>query len=315
VPRKSINYGKTLKNLEATRLVTMRQIFFKLLREPLIHFLILGAGLFVLYAAVSGSVSTQIDRIVVDETQVMRLAEQFQRTWMRPPTEQELQALAEDYVKEEILYREAQALGLDEDDLVIRRRLRQKMEFLNADLTEPRAPTEAQLLTYFDANQDRFRRPDRFSIQQIYLNPHKHKSNLNRTAAELLERLNTDPTFAADYQAIGDVTLLPAKLDGVTRREVANTFGPGFAKDLENIPVGRWSGPYESSYGLHLICITEHKSGGLPAMQEIRPVLEREWRTERSKAANERFYQALRERYEVEIRLPADSASKTLAVR
>jgi parvulin-like peptidyl-prolyl isomerase len=293
----------------------MRQIFLKLLREPLFHFLILGAGLFVLYSAVNGSVSTQIDRIVVDETQVQRLAEQFQRTWMRLPTQQELQALAEDYVKEEILYREAQALGLDEDDLVIRRRLRQKMEFLNADLAEPQAPTEAQLLAYFDANQDRYRRLDRFSIQQIYLNPQKHNANLKRTAAELLERLNTNSAFAADYQAIGDATLLPAKLDGVTRREVANTFGPGFARDLENVPMGRWSGPYESSYGLHLVRMTERKPGGLPAIAEIRPVLEREWRTERSKAANERFYQALRERYDVEIRLPADSASKTLAVR
>jgi hypothetical protein len=315
VPRRSINHGKILKNLEVKRLIMMRQIFLKLLREPLFNFLILGAGLFVLYSALNGSVSTQIDRIVVDETQVQRLTERFQRTWMRPPTRPELQALAEDYVKEEILYREARALGLDEDDLVIRRRLRQKMEFLNADLTEPQAPTEAQLLAYFDANQDRFRRPDRFSIQQIYLNPHKHQVDLKRIAVELLERLNTDSVFAADSQAIGDVTLLPAKLDGVTRREVTHTLGPEFAKDLENMPMGRWSGPYESSYRLHLICLTERKSGGLPAMAEIRPVLEREWRTERSKAANKRFYQALRERYDVEIRLPADSASKTLAVR
>ena len=291
------------------------QIFLRLLREPLFHFLILGAGLFVIYFAVNGSISNPADRIVVDKAQILRLAEQFQRTWMRPPTQQELQALAEDYVKEEILYREARALGLDEDDLVIRRRLRQKMEFLNADLTEPQAPTEAQLLAYFDANQDRFRRPDRFSIQQIYLNPHKHKANLKRTTAELLERLNTDSAFAADYQAIGDVTLLPAKLDGVTRREVSSAFGPGFAKDLENMPVGRWSGPYESSYGLHLVRTTKRKSGGLPAMAEIRSVLEREWRTERSKAANERFYQTLRARYDVEIRLPADLTAKTLAVR
>ena len=293
----------------------IRKILIKLLREPLFHFLILGGGLFVIYFAVNGSVSNPADRIVVDETQVLRLAEQFQRTWMRPPTQQELQALAEDYVKEEILYREAQALGLDQDDLIIRRRLRQKMEFLNVALTEPQAPTDAQLLAYLDANQDRFHRSDRFSIQQIYFNPHKHKANLKRAVAELLERLNTDPAFAANPQAIGDVTMLPAQLDGVTRREVTHTFGPGFAKDLENMPMDRWSGPYESSYGLHLVRITERKSGGLPAMAEIRPVLERDWRTERRKEANEDFYQALRERYDVKIRLPADSASKTLAVR
>ncbi|MGD9284229.1 MAG: peptidylprolyl isomerase [Desulfobacterales bacterium] len=293
----------------------MRHIILKLMREPLFHFLILGAGVFVIYFAANNSVSKPADRIVVDETQMQRLVEQFQRTWMRPPTRPELQALAEDFVKEEILYREAQALGLDEDDLVIRRRLRQKMEFLNADLVEVQAPTEAQLLAYFDANQDRFRRPDRFSLQQIFLNPNKYKTNLNRTTAELLERLNTDPAFAADSQAIGDVTLLPAQLKDVTRREVANTFGPGFAKGLANMPVGRWSGPYESSYGLHLVRITEREPGGLPAMAEIRSVLEREWRAENSKAANERFYQTLRARYDVEIRLPADLTAKILAVR
>ncbi|MGD9236040.1 MAG: peptidylprolyl isomerase [Desulfobacterales bacterium] len=293
----------------------MRNIFLKLMREPLFHFLVLGAGLFLIYFAVNGSVSNAADRIVVDETQMLRLAEQFQRTWLRPPTRSELQSLAEDFVKEEILYREALALGLDEDDLVIRRRLRQKMEFLNADLVEIQAPTEAQLLAYFDVNQDRFRRPDRFSLQQVYLNPDKRPDDVKRAAVELLAVLNSTPALGADPGLLGDATMLPAQLDGATWREVSNTFGPGFAKDLANMPVGRWSGPYESSYGLHLVRITNRKSGGLPAMAEIRPVLEREWRAENSKAANERFYQTLRARYDVEIRLPADLTSKTLAVR
>ena len=293
----------------------MRQFFLKLLREPLFHFLILGAGLFVVYSAVNGSVSNPVDRIVVDETQVLRLAEQFQRTWMRPPTRQELKALAEDYVKDEILYREAQALGLDQDDLVIRRRLRQKMEFINADLTEPQAPTDVQLQAYLDANQDRFHRPDRFSLQQIYLNPNKPAGGVKRAAVELLARLNTDPAMAADPKLIGDATMLPDRLDAVTRREVANTFGRSFAEDIENVPTDRWSGPYESSYGLHLVRITRREAGGLPAIAEIRPILEREWYAERRKEANERFYQVLRARYDVEIRLPAYSADTTLAVR
>jgi len=293
----------------------IRHIFLKFLRDPLFHFLFLGAGLFMVFSLVNGSVSVPAEQIVIDETQVLRLAEQFQRTWMRPPTRQELQGLAEDFVKEEILYREAQALGLDQDDLVIRRRLRQKMEFLNADLTEPQPPTDAELQAYFDANQDRFRRPDRFSFQQVYLNPDKPSGDVKRAAAELLARLNTDPALVADPKSFGDATMLPAQLDGVTRREVANTFGRGFAKNIENAPTGRWSGPYESSYGLHLVRITRREAGGLPAMAEIRPILEREWYAERRKEANERFYRALRARYDVEIRLPADSADTTLAVR
>ena len=293
----------------------IRQIFLRFLRDPLFHFLVLGAALFMIYSAVNGTAGAPADRIVVDETQALRLADQFQRTWMRLPTRQELQGLAEDFVKEEILYREAQALGLDQDDLVIRRRLRQKMEFLNADLVEPQAPTDVQLRAYFDANQDRFRRPDRFSFQQIYFNPDKRSGDVKQTAVELLVGLNTDPALAADPNSLGDATMLPAQLDGVTQREVNNTFGRGFAKDIEDLPLGQWSGPYESSYGLHLVRITTREAGDLPAVAEIRPVLEREWRTERRKAANERFYESLRARYNIEIRLPADSSDKTLAVR
>ena len=291
------------------------QIFLRLLRDPLFHFLVLGAALFLVYSAVNGTAGAPADRIVVDETQALRLANQFKRTWMRLPTHQELKGLAEDFVKEEILYREAQALGLDQDDLVIRRRLRQKMEFLNADLTEPQAPTDTQLQAYLDANQDRFRRPDRFSLQQVFLNPNKPSGDINRAAAELLARLNTDPALTADPKSFGDATMLSAQLDGVTRREVANTFGRGFERNIENAPTGCWSGPYESSYGLHLVRITRREAGGLPAMAEIRPILEREWYAERRKEANERFYRALRARYDVEIRLPADPADTTLAVR
>ena len=293
----------------------IRQILLRFLRDPLFHFLVLGAALFMVYSAVNGTAGAPAGRIVVDETQALRLADQFQRTWMRLPTRQELQGLAEDFVKEEILYREAQALGLDQDDLIIRRRLRQKMEFLNADLVEQQAPTEVQLRAYFDANQDRFRRPDRFSFQQIYFNPDKRSGDVKQTAVELLVDLNTDPALAADPNSLGDATMLPAQLDGVTQREVNNTFGGGFAKDIEDLPLGQWSGPYESSYGLHLVRITTREAGDLPAVAEIRPVLEREWRTERRKAANERFYESLRARYNIEIRLPADSSDKTLAVR
>ena len=293
----------------------IRKTILKFLRDPLFHFLILGAALFVGYAAVNGSVNVPSDRILIDKTQALRLAGQFQRTWMRPPTEQELRGLVEDFVKEEILYREARTLGLDQDDLVIRRRLRQKMEFLSADLAEAQAPTDAQLRAYFDANKDRFRRVDRFTFQQIYLNPYKSKSGVKREAVELLVRLNTDSVLSADPNSLGDTTMLPAQLDGVTQREVTNTFGRGFAKDIEDMPIGRWSGPYESSYGLHLVRMAECEPGDLPTLAEIRPILENEWNAERSKEANERFYKALHARYDVEIRLPAVSAGTSLAVR
>jgi parvulin-like peptidyl-prolyl isomerase len=185
----------------------------------------------------------------------------------------------------------------------------------NADLTEQQPPLEADLQAYFDSNQDRFRLPARFSFHQIYLNPAKHTGDLRRKADELLRRLTTEASSAVDPNMIGDATLMPARLDAVTQREVANTFGREFAKNIENAPTGRWSGPYASSFGLHLVHITDREAGGLPTITEIRPILEREWYTERRKEANERLYQAIRERYDIEIRLPAGSSDKTLAQR
>lgn len=293
----------------------IRHKFLRLIRDPLCHFLVLGAGIFILYSVVNGPAKMPVDRIIIDENQVLRLSAQFQRTWMRPPTRQELQGLADDFLKEEILYREAKALGLDQNDLVIRRRLRQKMEFLNEDLTAPEAPTEAQLQAFFDSNQDRFRQPDRFSFRQVYLNPRKSGGDVKRITDELITLLNSNPTISADPNPIGDVTLLPTKLDAATEPEVANIFGKGFAKDIKNATTGRWSGPYESGYGIHLVHMMKHETVGLPAMAEIRPILEREWYEERRNELKDSFYQALRARYDVEIRLPDNTTGKTLAVR
>jgi len=278
-----------------------------LLREPLLHFLVLGVGLFVLYTQFGQTDAVSRDRILVDEAELMRLSEQFQRTWMRPPTREELRGLAEDFVKEEVLYREALALGLDRDDLVIRRRMRQKMEFLNADLTEQQ-PTDADLQAYLEANPDSFRRPPRFSFQQVFLNPQRAGDDPAQRAEILLARLQAEPTAGVDVQALGDATLLPPQLERATPRDIANSFGSDFVDAVAQADQGAWSGPYASAYGLHLVRVTGHAPGGLPTLAEARPVVEREWANERRQEADARFYQALRDRYTVEIRLPDASA-------
>lgn len=289
--------------------------FSRFLREPLIHFLALGAGLFVLYAIVNEETTERPDRIVVDEAQVMRLAEQFQRIWMRPPTRQELRGLAEDYVKEEVLYREAVALGLDQDDLVIRRRMRQKMEFLNTDLVEQRAPTDAELQAYLNAHADKFRRLERFSFEQIYFNPERSGSTAEQRAAELLVRLRDDLALAAATQSLGDPTLLPPGAKDASAREIASVFGTALTAAIVQTTSKRWSGPYPSAYGLHLVRLSKRTGGGMPVLNEVRPIVAREWANERRQEANERSYQALRDRYAVEIRLPAATELDNLAVR
>ncbi len=285
-------------------------------REPLVHFLLLGAGLFLLYSLVNDDTSEQPpNRIVVDEGQARRLAEQFQRTWIRPPTRQELKGLVEDYIKEEILYREALALGLDQDDLVIRRRLRQKMEFLNEDLVEQRPPTDAQLQVFLKTHADKFRRPGRLSFQQVYLSPERYDDDGEARAMALLAHLNTKPTSASRAETLGDPTLLPYELDAVTLEEVARTFGGTLAEALAEAPADRWSGPFSSSYGLHLVRFTDREAGGMPALEKIRSVVEREWLAEHRIAAKNRFYEALRARYQVVIEMPDDSTSEQLVSR
>ena len=161
-----------------------------MLREPLTHFLVLGAALFLLYSHVGDATDEQPDHIMIDATQIQVLADQFQRTWMRPPTRDELQGLTEDFIKEEILYREALALGLDQNDLIIRRRMRQKMEFLTADLVEQQQVTDAELQTYLEANAERFTEPPRVSFQQVFFST--ENGGQERISAAL-QQLTTDP--------------------------------------------------------------------------------------------------------------------------
>jgi hypothetical protein len=294
-----------------TAITVQKTCFSRILREPLLHFLVLGAGLFLLYGYVGDAVPERADKILVDEAEIARLSEQFQRTWMRPPTRQEL---AEDFVKEEILNREALALGLDKDDLVIRRRMRQKMEFLNAALAEQREPTDAELQAYLDANPGKFRRPARYSFRQNYLGP--DVAGTERRAADLLARLQADPALGADPQALGDPTLLPPGLDSASEQEIAATFGTEFADSVSGLAKDTWRGPYPSSYGLHLIRLTGKEEGGLPELGQIRSAVAREWSNERRQEADDHFYQALRARFSVEIRLPKESADRqSLAAR
>ena len=284
----------------------------RLIREPLLHFLVLGAGLFALYAMVNDDESTRVDRIIVDEQQISRLAEQFQRTWMRPPTRAELEGLAEDFVREEILYREALSLGLDQDDLVIRRRMRQKMEFLNADLVEMQSPTEAELQEWMEAHPDQYRTPQTTSFEQIYFNPERSGDDAHQRASSLLESLDSQEI---DIATIGDPTLLPDGLEDATAREISATFGGDLAEAIVSAPQGAWSGPFASAFGLHLVRVTDRMPAHLAALSEIRRAVERDWMAERRREANELFYNALRERYRVEIHLPEIGKAPPLAAR
>ncbi|MDH3684669.1 MAG: peptidylprolyl isomerase [Myxococcales bacterium] len=275
----------------------------RLFRDPLLHFLLGGALLFGLYDLVGDGPESR-DRVIVGEAEVERLATTFARTWMRPPTRAELDGLIDDFITEEILYREALELGLDRNDLVIRRRLRQKMEFLAQDLSNPTAD-DAALQAFLAENPDRFREPERWSFRQLFFDPARDGA---ARASERLAGLRADSDGEGDADgAAGDPTLLPRTLERASAREIDGTLGAGFAAQLAGAEVGEWSGPYASSFGLHLVFVRERTPGRLPALEEIRPLVERERSAAERRALKERFEQGIRERYEIEVQLPASA--------
>jgi hypothetical protein len=261
---------------------------------------LLGAWLFLLFGIVRDSDDMRTGSIVVSAAKVAQLKEAFARTWQRPPTEEELDGVIENHIREEVYYREALAMGLDRDDTIVRRRLRQKLEFFTDDLVAAVDPTEEQLASYLDEHADAFRLPSRVSFQQIYFNRDRRGEQATRDAESLLARLNGAASHV-DTTALGDSLMLPGEYDLIPEPEVARLLGSEFAAALAGLPVGGWSGPVESGFGLHLVLIHERQSGSLPALAEVRDAVEREWRNVRRKEAAESFYAGRRERYEVHV--------------
>ncbi|KPK51571.1 MAG: hypothetical protein AMJ63_11965 [Myxococcales bacterium SG8_38_1] len=289
---------------------SLPQLAGRLLREPLVQFLLLGAGLFFLYQVVSPAPETAPNRIVVDRAQVARLAQQFERTWLRPPTRAELSGLIDDRVTEEILYREALALGLEKNDLVIRRRLRQKMDFLNEDLGAQRRPTEAELQAYLDAHAEKFAAPARTSFNQVYLKHDRNPAVGRKRADEVRVQLSTGSIQPSEA---GDATLLPRGLENASAREISRSFGEVFIAALEQVPVGSgWSGPIETEYGLHLVNVSARDPGGPLPLAEVRAAVEREWSAAQRAESKAKFYAELRKRYSVSIEIPDEKKAAVL---
>jgi hypothetical protein len=284
----------------------------RILREPLLHFLLLGTVIFAAYGFVSKRGSNEPGKIVISEGQTAALAEGFARTWRRPPTRDELQGLIKDRVQEEVYCREAMAMGLDKDDTIIRRRLRQKMEFVTDDVAALAEPSDEELSAYLKAHADTFRVQRQFTFSQVYLNPERHGENLVRDTAQLLVQLQRAGD-KADVSELGDSFLLEHKFQTLSVSEVTKQFGEKFAAKLGELPPNQWQGPIESGYGVHLVWISEHTEGRMPALAEVRDAVRREWANTRRLESNEKFYQELLKRYTVTIERPKPAEEKRIA--
>jgi hypothetical protein len=268
----------------------------RLVREPLLHFAVFGGLIFLLYAAVAVPRPEPTDAIVIGPERIEQLKSRYRSVWRRPPTDDELRTMIDNFVREEIYYREALALGLDRNDTVIRQRLRQKMEFLTDTGADLLVPTKGELEAYLRANEKSFRNEPRIAFEHIYLGEKPSAETIERS----LNALQSDP--AIDLAALGERTLLPARLGLSPPDAIDGVFGNDFFERLETIPPGVWSGPVASGYGVHLVRILKTSPGSTPSLDEVRDAVLRDWRAAKALELRELHYAKLRQRYTVEVR-------------
>jgi hypothetical protein len=283
----------------------------KVLREPLVHFLVLALLIFVAYGALNRSDTSAPERIVITQAKIEQIAGLFARTWQRSPTSVELKGLIDEYVREEVYYREALKLGLETDDTVIRRRLRQKMEFLNDAASETLSPTEAELAEYLNAHAAKFAVEPAIAFHHIYFNPERRGDKTNEDALAALEALRSNP--ALDPALVGDATLLPSKLPLTSKASVSQTFGAQFADEVAKAPPGNWIAPIKSTFGLHVVRVQEARPGRTPTLAEVRDAVERDWASEKRKALADRRFNELLKQYDIAIetepKVPAQASA------
>jgi hypothetical protein len=269
----------------------------RLLNEPLLHFLVLGALTFVVYSWLTRSLpgNTSVAGTVrITSNEIAWLKETWSRQWQREPTRDELRGLVTDFLKEELLAREARSLGLDQDDTIVRRRLAQKLEFLVQDTSRLADPTEEDLRRFYEANPERFQTDAHISFTHVFFSREKRAA----AATEAKAALN-DLARGANPAEFGDRLLVDSEVVDADRQSVAGQFGREFADAVFALKPGAWSGPIESGYGLHLVRVSEVKPAKRREFSEVKTQVLEYWREQRQRNDNEKYFASLLKKYDV----------------
>ena len=282
--------------------------FKRLLREPLLHFLLLGLSLFAIYAYLNrGRIGIESSKqIVLSLDELRQLDVYFESQWHRPPTPQEFQAMVEDKVREEVLYREGLAMGLDKDDTIVKRRMAQKMQFLAEDVAAAHEPSTDELRAWFDKNKDKFALTSRYSFRHLYFSPDQRGKNAQQDAANALTRIAGQPEDSKLAMSLGDRFMFQDYYGDRTPEAIAKEFGPQFAVSLEKLKPGSWQGPVESGYGWHLVFVDTVIPGRIPAFEEMEPDVKTAWLGEQKQQAWAKAYKEMRSKYTVLLPAPAE---------
>lgn len=267
-------------------------MFKKILQEPLLHFVIVGSLLFI---TLSSNDTNPQPHIVISEGKIKQLSAQFSKTRQRPPTAEELSALIDNQVKEDLAFRHGMQMGLVENDTIIKRRVQQKLEFMLNDSVASIAPGRKELQVYLDSHKEKYSIAPVYSFKHIYINPEKHKDS-DAFITEL-QAQNLD----AIYQNSGDSIMLESQYIDISATQVARLFGRKFAKQLNDLTLNQWQGPVKSGYGLHLVSIDKKTPEHIATLDEMGAAIKRDYRIDAQKKAINIFYEELRTQYRVSV--------------
>jgi len=266
----------------------------KLFREPIVFFILVGGLFYILNIWLTKKSIPEEKKIEISLSQVQQLSAQFSKTWMRQATDEELQALIQDHIRDEVYYREAIAMGLDNNDAVIRRRMRQKLEMLLNDMAAARVPSDQVLTNYMNENAEKFSKDPIITFQQIYLNPDK-RPDVSADAVAILNQLKS----GENSDSLGDPTMLGYAFSEYTQSAIARQFGGEFAQQIIKLKPGDWQGPIYSGMGVHIVKIDVFTPGEMPKLSEIRDKVEREWMAETTKELKDEAFDELLKSYEI----------------
>ena len=274
----------------------MRDLF----KKPAVHVILLGLIVAAAILIAKGPPTADASRrVVVTGADLLQQRAAFMRTWQREPTSDELRGALEQHIRQEVLYREALAREYDRDDLVVRRAMQQKMEFLAASQAMQEPPTEEEIEAFFALRKERYRLPAVLTFAQIYISPDQRGVEAEQHAIDLLARLRSEEPELDALGSWGDPIMLETSYADRTESEVSASFGGVFAEAAVRLPIGTWEGPVSSGYGLHLVKVIQREESRVPDWREVAGRVISDLEFEAKTSARDQLYQEIAQNYEV----------------
>jgi hypothetical protein len=285
-----------------------------IVKEPLLYFFLLGAVVFGIHALLNKEAEEGDNnryQVEVTSSDIDWLRNRWNKLMGREPTAEELQGLIDSMIREEILYREAVAMGLDEKDTVVRRRLAQKMEFLFKDLADMTQPSADELRGYFKSYEERYRAPGRVSFTHVFFSSDKRAEKTQSDARAAVDELQSQDVKAGETASYGDPFMLELSYEQQSLEQISRIFGREFTESVYALEAGAWDGPVRSSYGWHVVFVHERVESSMPSFEEVRGKVEIDLVSERRSKVNEQAYNEISSRYTVLVEdLPYDLIKK-----